>query len=65
MRSVPLNLPVFIIYTCRITERIQKKYPLIEINEDTFSSPFMNLEGKNVMKPALEFVKSVCQVKYY
>lgn len=34
----------------------------MKIDEDTFSSPFVALGEKNEINPALEFVKSICQV---
>lgn len=46
----------------RITQRIYKRFPVLTIDEDTFSSPFVALGEKNEINPALEFVKSVCQV---
>ncbi|XP_065212426.1 DNA polymerase epsilon catalytic subunit 1 [Planococcus citri] len=45
-----------------ITQRIHKKYPVMEIKEDTFDSPFTILRSKNEVRPALEFVKSICKV---
>ncbi|XKL62236.1 hypothetical protein PGB90_002069 [Kerria lacca] len=45
-----------------VTQRIHKKFPVIKVNEDTFSLPFMNLQNENEINPALEFVKSICQV---
>lgn len=49
------------LFDFRIAQRVHKKFPVIEIKEDTFESPFLNVERKE-MRPALEFVKSICKV---
>ncbi len=46
----------------RITQRIYKKFPIMKVTEESSFSPFMSLQGKDEVNPALEFVKSVCQV---
>lgn len=44
--------------------KIHKKLPILKITEDTFKSPFIDLQViNNEMNPTLEFVKSVCKVR--
>lgn len=47
----------------RITQKIHKKYPVLDVKHQEMISPFLRNKEKH-LNPALQFVKTVCKVSY-